>query len=52
MFFRWCKNIEGTLRYEGWQGGDCVDDYIINGVYLKDFLLNKDGKKIKIEIMD
>ncbi|MDY4127699.1 hypothetical protein [Peptostreptococcus porci] len=46
------KNIEGTLRYEGWQGGDCIDDYIINGVYLKDFLLNKDGKKIKIEIMD
>lgn len=46
------KNIEGTLRYEGWQGGDGIDDYIINGVYLKDFLLNKDGKKIKIEIMD
>lgn len=46
------KNIEGTLRYEGWCGGDGADDYIINGTYLNDFLKNKKGKHIKIEIFD
>lgn len=46
------KNIEGILRHEGWCEGYGADDYIINGVYLKDFLLSKDGKKIKIEIID
>lgn len=46
------KNVEGTLRYEGWCGGHGEDDFIINGTYLKDFLKNKDGKHIKIEIFD
>lgn len=52
MFFKQCKNIEGTLRREGWCGGYGADDYIINGTYLKDFLKNKQGKYIKIEIFD
>jgi len=46
------KNIEGTLRHEGWCGGYGADDFIINGTYLKDFLKNKEGKHIKIEIFD
>lgn len=46
------KNIEGTLRHEGWHGGHGADDFIINGTHLKDFLKNKHGKYIKIEIFD
>lgn len=46
------KTIEGVLEYEGWCGGHGNDDYLINGIYLKDLLLNKEGKKIKIEILD
>lgn len=44
--------IDGILQYEGWCGGHGADDYIINGIYLKDLLFNKDGKRIKIEITD
>lgn len=51
-FLNSVKNIEGTLTHEGWCGGYGADDYIINGTYLKDFLKNKEGKYIKIEIFD
>lgn len=44
------NNIEGTLMFEDWCGGDGADDYIINGVYLKDFLYGKQGKHINIQI--
>lgn len=46
------NSVEGTLDYEEFCGGDGADDYIINGIYLKDLLLNKEGKYIKIEITD
>lgn len=51
-FLRDVNSIEGTLKYEGFCGGDGADDYIVNGIYLKDLLLNKEGKYIKIEITD
>lgn len=52
VFLENINNIEGILEYEGWCGGHGNDDYIVNGIYLKDLLLNKEGKRIKIEILD
>lgn len=51
-FLKDINSIEGILQYEGWCGGHGADAYIINGIYLKDLLFNKSGKRIKIEIID
>lgn len=45
------KKIIGVVKFEDWCGGHGADDYIINGMYLRDIMKELEGKKVSIQIL-
>lgn len=46
------KQITGVVEFEDWCGGNGADDYVINGMYLRDIMKRLKGKKILIQILE
>lgn len=46
------KRITGVVEFEDWCGGHGADDYIINGMYIRDIMKRLEGKKISIQILE
>lgn len=42
----------GVVNFEDWCGGHGADDYVINGMYVRDIMSRLKGKKIEIRIID
>lgn len=45
------ESYVGVVRFEDWCGGHGADDYIINGMYIRDIMKRLEGKKISIQVL-
>lgn len=46
------KEYEGVLEFEDWCGGHGADDYVLNGMYMRDIMHRLKGKRISIKVLD
>jgi hypothetical protein len=46
------KKYEGYFRYEGFDGGDGAEDYLIGEAYMDDIFKGFQGKKVRLEVIE